>query len=1099
MGSVRRWCRSLTVAFVLLAASPSHAQPVFSTWQGGFSFTKQSQTLPMSIIWFDTDPSDPGPEPVWLRSEGLEQLRMGVDGAPVPLSVGATKSFAAVLGQEPRGFVVDIAAPGDGEPELLFVGHESILARWDPEGTHRLDRHPIPLPAIRAHAAIDGAVGDLNRDGLPDLALALAPLELERSLPTGEESVLLLNRGDGRFEAVPLQPRSRGRLSALAMADVDRDGRLDLVEALDLTGATERARVLFNRTPPGQDLPTFEARDLPASGPARGVAVADLDGDGLRDVYVSGVGFDLFARARPDGTFEDRTLEAGFIHRLARHGFHQEWSPLLVDLDADGHLDVLARHGIDEGSADVVFQSARGADVLYVGDGAGGFERVAVPFDMSEPPGLRSAVGDLDDDGLPDVVRDGPPKATRLWHNETPLGPGDVALTVRFAPTVSGTPATGVEVVAFCGGETQRRELTSGGLAGVSSAPEVHVAWRGCAGPVLLDVRWPSGVVQHFTVPADEHVLVAEEPRWLTWSPWEPGAVTVDPAAAKATRACLSRADGSEEACCEAHNGPCAMARPGPGDQPVLARLGEARPMLLQPTAPRWLLYTQPPVPRPGTVVALHLVHLGDPNAFSAEGATLRVDGVVAPWETVDTESRQLIARVSVPIAAGSIEVAAEGAAGLPLASWSVSTAVAWTHDADLAVYPIAPPPWSGVSADGPGPAKGFRWAAYVRTAPGVTRHTALDRIGLTSPEGEVIPFQIGLMVGAPVRVPILVDWSLLPSDEVWLRCHPEGDPIALPVVRPADDLELLALAVAARGNVGTRFAAPVHDSVPLLFSVLDAQGRTLPLRPDQLELEADHAVVVLPPGRNGMAQDMGAMMQTTGGEGPDSVRVRAVTGQLLGELAYTRVAPVARTIDYDASWVDLSPLDAIEVPREELLRVEVALVDAFGDLCGADAWPDIDVEGGTFVLGPVVWPTGRVLAKVAPDPGAQEISVSVRHAGQLLAEATVPVVWGPAPPPGAGPDAEPSVPDVVDTPEEVGPIDITGLAGDGSVRQGAPRAAQPGARPRVAGCGVGPPTAPAHSLPLSRLVVGLLLGVGVLRRRRPGRPLPAPVPLWRT
>lgn len=91
--------------------------------------------------------------------------------------------------------------------------------------------------------AQDVAIGDLNGDGKPDLAVANA------GLPGDPGSIsVLFNNGSGAFGAATVLPGLSGPLS-VAIADVDGDGRNDIVSA-DGTGVVR----LQNPASPG----TFE-------------------------------------------------------------------------------------------------------------------------------------------------------------------------------------------------------------------------------------------------------------------------------------------------------------------------------------------------------------------------------------------------------------------------------------------------------------------------------------------------------------------------------------------------------------------------------------------------------------------------------------------------------------------------------------------------------------------------------------------------------------------------------------------------------------------------------------------------------------------------
>ncbi len=255
------------------------------------------------------------------------------------------------------------------------------------------------------------AVGDADGDGHEDLYLTNLGAD-----------VLLRGDGHARFRDVT---RASGIddprwTTGAAFFDADLDGDLDLFVtsyvAVDLADpqwcgerrAGWRSYCHPDRYPGAEDRfwrnrgdGTFEDRTREAGfddpgGKGLCVLASDLDGDGIVDLYVANDSTEnRLYRGRGDGTFEESTLLSGTgVDRYGR----TEASMGVAAGDVDGDLDLdLFVTGFDDES-----------DTLYTNQGSGVFEDRTVQAGLELatrlPVGFGCALEDFDLDGVLDLA-----------------------------------------------------------------------------------------------------------------------------------------------------------------------------------------------------------------------------------------------------------------------------------------------------------------------------------------------------------------------------------------------------------------------------------------------------------------------------------------------------------------------------------------------------------------------------------------------------------------------------------------------------------------------------------------------------------------------
>jgi hypothetical protein len=438
----------------------------------------------------------------------------------------------AKTGVQGGGYSIAAAAgdfDNDGRVDLFVAGvRRNILYRNRPGGMFE------DITATAGISSSDWSVGgawlDYDNDGLLDLFVVnyvqwrsdfddfcgdhgrKLRVYCHPRLFSGTTNQLYKNLGGGRFRDVSRESgltQHTGKGMSVSLADYDGDGFQDLFVTND-----KIPNFLFHNLGNGRfEEVAFEAGvALPDTGTemsSMGTDFRDLDNDGTPDIVVtalSGETFPLF-RNRGRGQFND----AGYQSRMASLSrVYSGWGIGLFDFDNDGLKDVFtANSHVNDRVEAFEATEYRQHNSVFRNIGGGRFEdvsqRTGPDFLQSKRAHRGCAFADFNNDGRIDIVSSSLEEAPEYWQN---LSPGsNTWLILKLIGTKSNRD--GIGAVVRIGDQTNQM-TTSVGYAS-SSHFGVHFGTGKRDEVDHIEIRWPSGIRQTITNVKTNQVLTVRE------------------------------------------------------------------------------------------------------------------------------------------------------------------------------------------------------------------------------------------------------------------------------------------------------------------------------------------------------------------------------------------------------------------------------------------------------------------------------------------------------------------------------------------------------------------------------------------------------------
>jgi hypothetical protein len=331
----------------------------------------------------------------------------------------------------------------------------------------------------------------------------------------GTSDVLYHNNGDNTFTNIaekagvtnPVEGRGMGAVAC----DFDNDGWPDIYVAND----TNRNFYYHNNGDNTfTDESLFNGTGYDANGIAEGSMGVDA-GDYNRDGWL-----DLLVANSETATLYSNDQNAVFIEKTAAIGLSDPtfqfvgFSPLFLDYDNDGYLDIFIANGHPQAAIEDLLDSETYAqtDQLFRNTGDGTYKQVSVnagEYFSRAFVGRASVSGDYDNDGYTDIFIVNSNQQAVLLRNGNH---SNNWLRVKLVGTRSNRDGIGAKVRITFGEVTQTAEMKSGN--GYASDSDQRLLFGiGLHTQIdQLEIRWPSGMNQQMkNIPCNQTVTITEQ------------------------------------------------------------------------------------------------------------------------------------------------------------------------------------------------------------------------------------------------------------------------------------------------------------------------------------------------------------------------------------------------------------------------------------------------------------------------------------------------------------------------------------------------------------------------------------------------------------
>ncbi|MCU1267827.1 MAG: ASPIC/UnbV [Acidobacteria bacterium] len=242
-----------------------------------------------------------------------------------------------------------------------------------------------------------------------------------------------------------------------------------------------------------------------------GVTVGDYDHDGKFDLFVTNFDDDYNTLYHNDGN--NSFTDVSYPAKVAAVSLpYVGWGTKFFDYDNDGWVDLF----VVNGHVYPQLPSYRQRNLVHKNNRDGTFTEVAAqlgaPF-LEKGVGRGAVFGDLDNDGDVDIVINNLDGGPQLLRNDG--GNTNNSVVIKTVGVKSNRDGIGARVKIVAGDLSQIDEVRSGDSYLSQSDLRLHFGLEKRTKIDLIEVRWPSGVVDKITDASVNKILTIKEGQGL--------------------------------------------------------------------------------------------------------------------------------------------------------------------------------------------------------------------------------------------------------------------------------------------------------------------------------------------------------------------------------------------------------------------------------------------------------------------------------------------------------------------------------------------------------------------------------------------------------